>query len=147
MLTHSSHRYLRALGAFYVRLTFDPPEVYKTLEPLLADYRKLRRRVRTGYTLTYIDQFVDELLVKDRVCATSLWKLPSRQQLEDLDLLDERISPLAGELDDSDADDDRRTRDGSRGGEDPDARRNGEGDREVRGRLNGERLPNGENAR
>jgi pre-mRNA-splicing factor 38A len=91
-------KYLRALAAFYVRLTFDPVDAYKALEPLLLDYRKLRRRVRDRYVLIYMDQFVDELLTKDRVCATSLWKLPSRQQLEDLDLLEERVSPLADEL-------------------------------------------------
>lgn len=96
-------RYLRALAAFYVRLTFDASDVYKTLEPLLADYRKLRRRVREGYSLTYIDQFIDDLLTKDRVCATTLWKLPNRQQLEDLDLLEERISPLGKELDEIDS--------------------------------------------
>lgn len=95
-------KYLRALAAFYIRLTFDPVDVYKTLEPLLLDYRKLRRRMRDHYVLTNMDQFVDELLTKDRVCATSLWKLPSRQQLEDLDLLEERVSPLADELEDID---------------------------------------------
>lgn len=97
-------KYLRALAAFYVRLTFEPVDVYKTLEPLLADYRKLKRRVRDSFLLTYMDQFVDDLLTKDRVCGTSLWKLPSRQQLEDLDLLDERVSPLADELDELDKD-------------------------------------------
>ncbi|KAJ9190668.1 hypothetical protein DTO166G4_445 [Paecilomyces variotii] len=91
-------KYLRALAAFYIRLTFDPVDIYKSLEPLLLDYRKLRRRMREGFVLTTIDQFVDDLLTKDRVCATSLWKIPSRQQLEDLDLLEERVSPLADEL-------------------------------------------------
>lgn len=91
-------KYLRALAAFYVRLTFDPVDVYKTLEPLLLDYRKLKRRMRDSFVLTHMDQFVDDLLTKDRVCATSLWKLPPRQQLEDLDLLEERVSPLAAEL-------------------------------------------------
>lgn len=86
-------KYLRALAAFYVRLTFEPVDVYKTLEPLLLDYRKLKRRVRDTFTLTYMDQFVDDLLTKDRVCGTSLWKLTPRTQLEDLDMLDERISP------------------------------------------------------
>jgi pre-mRNA-splicing factor 38A len=95
-------KYLRALAAFYIRLTFDAVDVYKTLEPLLLDYRKLRRRMREHYVLTTIDQFVDDLLTKDRVCATSLWKLPSRQQLEDLDLLEERVSPLADELEEMD---------------------------------------------
>lgn len=95
-------KYLRALAAFYVRLTFDAVDVYKTLEPLLLDYRKLKRRVRDSFTLTFMDQFIDDLLTKDRVCGTSLWKLPPRSQLEDLDLLDERISPLADELEELD---------------------------------------------
>ncbi len=98
-------RYLRALAAFYIRLTFDPPDIYKTLEPLLSDYRKLKRRTNNGFTLTHVDQFIDDLLTKDRVCATSLWKMPTRQQLEDLELLDERVSPLGDEIDDIDADD------------------------------------------
>ncbi|KAE8146470.1 PRP38 family-domain-containing protein [Aspergillus avenaceus] len=100
-------KYLRALAAFYVRLTFDAVDVYKTLEPLLLDYRKIKRRVRDSVVLTYMDQFVDDLLTKDRMCGTSLWKLPSRQQLEDLDLLEERISPLAAELEEMDNEDER----------------------------------------
>ena len=99
-------KYLRALAAFYVRLTFDAVEVYKTLEPLLLDYRKIKRRIRDTFALTYMDQFVDDLLTKDRVCGTSLWKLPPRQQLEDLDMLDERISPLEEELEELDRDSD-----------------------------------------
>lgn len=95
-------KYLRALAAFYVRLTWEPVEIYKTLEPLLLDYRKLKRRVRDSFVLTYMDQFVDDLLTKDRICGTSLWKLPTRQQLEDLDLLDVRESPLEGELEEMD---------------------------------------------
>ncbi|KAJ5995053.1 hypothetical protein N7481_002030 [Penicillium waksmanii] len=99
-------KYLRALAAFYVRITFDAAEVYKTLEPLLLDYRKIKRRIRDTFALTYMDQFVDDLLTKDRVCGTSLWKLPPRQQLEDLDMLDERVSPLEGELEELDRDSD-----------------------------------------
>ncbi len=87
-------KYLRALAAFYIRLTWEPVEIYKTLEPLLADYRKLRQRRRDSFTLTYMDQFVDDLLTKERVCGTSLWKLPSRMTLEDLEALEPRISPL-----------------------------------------------------
>ena len=95
-------KYLRALAAFYIRLTFDAKEVYTTLEPLLTDYRKLKRRTKDGFTLTYMDQFVDDLLSKDRVCGTSLWKLPGRRMLEDLDILEERISPLADEIEELD---------------------------------------------
>ena len=92
-------KYVRALAAFYVRLTFDGAEVYKVLEPLLEDRRKLRRRRKEGYTLTYVDEFVDELLTKDRVCGTSLWKLPGRRTLEDEGRLEERVSAMQGELD------------------------------------------------
>ena len=93
-------KYLSALAAFYVRLTFDAVDVYKTLEPLLGDYRKLRRRKREGgYSLTFFDQFVDDLLTKDRVCGTSLRKLPQRVLLEDLGQLEERESPLGDEID------------------------------------------------
>jgi len=87
-------KYLRALALFYVRLTRPAADVYRTLEPFLEDRRKLRRRGRAGPTLTFVDEFVDDLLVKERVCATSLWKMPARDVLEDLDVLEARVSPL-----------------------------------------------------
>jgi pre-mRNA-splicing factor 38A len=92
-------KYLRCLAAFYIRLAWKPVEIYKTLEPLLMDYRKIRRKTKDGFLLTYVDQFIDDLLTKDRMCATSLWKLPSRGNLEDLDLLEPRESPLEDEVD------------------------------------------------
>lgn len=104
-LHQTEFKYLSALAAFYVRLTFDSKDVYTTLEPLLADYRKLRRRTKDGgYSLTYMDQFVDDLLTKDRVCGTSLRKLPHRSLLEDLGQLEMRESPLGEELDEIDND-------------------------------------------
>ncbi|KAJ5317896.1 hypothetical protein PENANT_c004G02156 [Penicillium antarcticum] len=125
-------KYLRALAAFYVRLTFDAVDVYKTLEPLLLDYRKLKRRVRDTFMLTFMDQFVDDLLTKDRVCGTSLWKLPPRAQLEDLDMLDERISPLQDELEELDREindeDSKRSRQGSDAGSSPRGQEGAEGD-------------------
>ncbi|RWA05055.1 hypothetical protein EKO27_g10053 [Xylaria grammica] len=92
-------KYLRALAVFYVRLTRKAEDVFKTLEPFLEDRRKLRRRGRAGAKITFLDEFVDELLTKDRVCATSLWQMPKREILEDLDLLDPRVSPL-GDIED-----------------------------------------------
>lgn len=119
--TKGDFKYLRALAAFYVRLTFDPADVYKTLEPLLLDYRKLKRRLRDSFTLTHMDQFVDDLLTKDRVCGTSLWKLPPRQLLEDLDLLEEWVSPLADELEELDEErEDENEKAGSQRAEDED---------------------------
>lgn len=83
-------KYLRALACFYVRLTRKAQDVYTTLEPFLEDYRKLRRKGRAGTRISYMDEFVDELLVGDRVCGTSLWKMPKREVLEDLDILEPR---------------------------------------------------------
>ncbi|KAI1141110.1 PRP38-domain-containing protein [Hypoxylon sp. FL0543] len=98
-------KYLRALACFYVRLTRRAENVYKTLEPFLEDRRKLRRKGRAGTSLTFVDQFVDDLLTKDRVCATSLWQMPKREILEDLELLEPRTSPL-GDIEDLLEDDD-----------------------------------------
>src|SRR2546423_781670 len=49
-LTYMIHilRYLRALGAFYLRLVGTSLEIYQYLEPLLNDHRKLRQRL-LGY--------------------------------------------------------------------------------------------------
>lgn len=101
-LEQEDWKYLRALAAFYIRLTWEPKDIYQTLEPYLVDFRKLKRRTREGFALSYIDQFIDDLLTKDRVCATSLWKMPSRIQLEDLDVLEPRISALGDEIDELD---------------------------------------------
>ncbi|EPE04456.1 prp38 family protein [Ophiostoma piceae UAMH 11346] len=107
-------KYLRALALFYVRLTRPAADVFKTLEPFLADKRKLRRKGRAGTQLTFVDDFVDDLLTKSRVCATSLWKLPQREDLEDVGKLEPRTSAL-GDIDEildeedeqaADADDD-----------------------------------------
>jgi pre-mRNA-splicing factor 38A len=98
-------KYLRALAAFYIRLAWKSVDVYKTLEPLLADSRKLKRKTRDGFALTYMDQFIDDLLTKDRVCATSLRKMPKRSELEDLDMLEPRESALGDELDEIDRED------------------------------------------
>ena len=98
-------KYLRALAAFYIRLAWKPVDIYMTLEPLLSDYRKLKRRTRDGFILTHMDEFVDDLLTKDRVCATSLWKMQPRDVLEEEGLLEPRISPIADELDEEEEED------------------------------------------
>ncbi|KAI0552392.1 PRP38 family-domain-containing protein [Xylaria curta] len=108
-------KYLRALACFYVRLTRKAENVFKTLEPFLEDRRKLRRRGRAGAALTFVDEFVDQLLTKDRVCATSLWQMPKREILEDLDLLEPRVSPL-GDIEDLLAEDDEEMEDADAGG-------------------------------
>lgn len=106
----AQYKYLRALAAFYIRLTWQPVEIYKTLEPLLEDRSKLRQRRRDGVDVLTMDEFIDRLLTRDRVCATSLWKLPDRGLLQDLDMLDEYVSPLGEELEDLDRDDEEEDR-------------------------------------
>ncbi|KLO19849.1 PRP38-domain-containing protein [Schizopora paradoxa] len=87
-------KYLRALAAIYIRLTFSAVEVYEILEPLLKDYRKLRMRSMAGYTLTYMDEFVDELLHEERVCDTIMPRIPKREVLEETGDLGPRKSLL-----------------------------------------------------
>ena len=41
-------RYVRILGAFYLRLTGTDVDVYRYLEPLYNDYRKLRQKLPEG---------------------------------------------------------------------------------------------------
>lgn len=77
-------KYLRALALFYIRLTRQAKDVYTTLEPYLVDRRKLKRKTRTGTSLTYMDQFVDDLLVQGRMFGTTLAGLAKREHLEDL---------------------------------------------------------------
>lgn len=42
------YRYVRALGAMYLRLIGETLECYNYLEPLYNDYRKLKRKKRDG---------------------------------------------------------------------------------------------------
>ncbi|KAI9363737.1 Pre-mRNA-splicing factor 38 [Pilaira anomala] len=92
-------KYVRALGAFYLRLTGKSKEIYQYLEPLLNDYRKLRFRGGDGYSLTYMDSFIDDLLHKPRVCDIILPRLTSRYVLEQNDELEPRESALEDDLD------------------------------------------------
>ncbi|KAJ3371821.1 hypothetical protein GGF31_002479 [Allomyces arbusculus] len=89
-------KYLRALGAFYLRLTANSLQCYEELESLLVDYRKLRFRQPTGaYMLTTMDQFVDDLLREERVCDIILPRIQKRHVLEDKGDLDPRFSALS----------------------------------------------------
>jgi len=87
-------KYLRALAAFYIRMTFRAVDVYELLEPLLKDYRKLRLRNMGGYILTYMDEFVDQLLTEERVCDIILPRITKRSTLEENDEIGPRKSRL-----------------------------------------------------
>ncbi|KAN0075296.1 PRP38 family domain containing protein [Tylopilus felleus] len=76
-------KYMRALAAMYVRMTFRAVEVYEILEPLMKDYRRLRYRDMSGYSLTYFDEFIYKLLTEERVCDIILPRIAKRQTLEE----------------------------------------------------------------
>jgi len=103
-------KYLRALAAIYIRMTFRAVEVYEILEPLLKDYRKLRYRQQTGYSLTYIDEFVDQLLNDERVCDIILPRISKRAVLEENGELAQRQSRLLDALEGKDKENTRRGR-------------------------------------
>ena len=75
-IRNEDFKYVRALGAYYMRLTGTSLDCYKYLEPLLNDYRKIRTRDRDGkYHLSHMDEFIDSLLREDRVADIQLPRL------------------------------------------------------------------------
>ena len=69
-IKNEDYKYVRVLGAFYMRLVGRPVEVYQYLEPLYNDYRKIRRRLPEGnYTIVRVDELIDEFLRETCVTA------------------------------------------------------------------------------
>nr|CAN79776.1 hypothetical protein VITISV_013614 [Vitis vinifera] len=94
-IKNEEYKYVRILGAFYLRLTGIDTDVYQYLEPLYNDYRKLRRKLSDGnYSLTHVDEVIDELLTKDYSCDVALPRIKKRWTLESLGTLEPRRSAL-----------------------------------------------------
>ena len=104
-IKNEDYKYVRALGAFYMRLTGRPVEIYQYLEPLYNDYRKLRRRSKDGsYIISRMDEFIDELLREDYVLDIALPHLPKRLALQATgQLAGPRRSALEEELEEEEA--------------------------------------------
>eukprot|EP00986_Skeletonema_menzelii_P000563 scaffold160_cov157-Skeletonema_menzelii.AAC.20 len=106
-LMNEDFKYVRALGAFYLRLTGRPAEIYEQIEPMYNDFRKLRFRTPTGWTITHVDEFADELLNSDRYCGIALPHLPKRDVLVSAGYLDgprrSALTPLIEEESGGDA--------------------------------------------
>ncbi|GIX65530.1 pre-mRNA splicing factor, putative [Babesia caballi] len=97
-IRNDEFKYLRALGIYYMRLVGSAAQVYKTLEPIYADYRKLRFRKNDGsYELKYMDEFVDDCLRLSTYLDVDLPPLPKRALLEDAKALPPRASLLEEE--------------------------------------------------
>ena len=94
-IVQAEYKYLRLLGAFYYRLVGRGVEVWRTLEGLLADYRKVRRRKEDGgWEVVHVDEVVDELLQCEKSFSISLPRLMRREQLELMGRLEPRRSAL-----------------------------------------------------
>ncbi|CAH0403322.1 unnamed protein product [Chilo suppressalis] len=99
-IKNEEFKYVRALGAFYMRLTGSSVDCYKYLEPLYNDNRKLRRQNREGqYQIVHMDEFIDELLREERLCDVILPRIQKRHILEENNELEPKISALDDDLD------------------------------------------------
>lgn len=83
-IKNEEFKYVRALGALYMRLTGTSVDCYKYLEPLFNDNRKLRRQNKQGqFELVHMDEFIDELLRDERSCDVILPRVQKRHVLEE----------------------------------------------------------------
>lgn len=99
-IKNEEFKYVRALGAFYMRLVGNSLECYKYLEPLLIDSRKLRRQNRGGqFELIHMDEFVDDLLREERMFDIILPRIQKRHVLEENNEIEPKISALEDDLD------------------------------------------------
>jgi len=105
-IKNEEFKYVRALGAFYMRLVGTSLEVYKYLEPLYNDYRKMKRLNRDDkYELVHMDEFIDELLREERVLDIQLPRLQKRSVLEENNQIEPRQSVLDEDIDDNESSD------------------------------------------
>ncbi|KAJ1530531.1 hypothetical protein ONE63_005420 [Megalurothrips usitatus] len=101
-IKNEEFKYVRALGAMYMRLVGTSLDCYKYLEPLLNDGRKLRSQTREGaYVLLHMDEFIDSLLRDERVCDVILPRIQKRYVLEENNEIEPKISALDDDLDDN----------------------------------------------
>jgi len=92
---NKDYKYLRALGAFYWRLVGRAQDIYKVLEPLYSDYRRLVVRKESGkFEELNMDEFIDNLIRNDIYCDVTLPRISKRHVLEEEGLLDAYQSAL-----------------------------------------------------
>merc|ERR1712188_43517 len=99
LIRNESYKYVRLLGAFYMRLCGRSVEIYRYLEPLYNDYRKIRVRTREEtFVLSYVDVIVDDLLRKDVMFDTVVPRIQYRHVLEECGFIDRRTSLLQNDF-------------------------------------------------
>ena len=98
-IRRSDYKYVRALGAYYMRLVGTSVDVYKYLEPLYIDYRKMKAKNTEGnLVLTHMDEYIDSLLNEERVFNVILPRLQRRWVLEESEQLVSRMSALDDDI-------------------------------------------------
>lgn len=98
-----TYKYVRALGAYYLRLTASSLDNWKYLDPLYNDFRKLRVMDKMGrFSVVHMDEFVDQLLRDERVFDVILPRISKRRVHEEANELDPRISALEEDIHDAD---------------------------------------------
>ncbi|KAI9909126.1 hypothetical protein PsorP6_015175 [Peronosclerospora sorghi] len=98
-IENEDYKYVTVLGAVYLRLVGNAMDVYTLLEPLLSDYRKIRKRNVIGWEITHVDEIADALLHEEYYVDLALPRLVEREVLEKNQGLAPRRSPLEDELD------------------------------------------------
>ncbi|XP_034933627.1 pre-mRNA-splicing factor 38 [Chelonus insularis] len=99
-IKNEEFKYVRALGALYMRLTGTSLDCYKYLEPLFNDNRKLRIQNKQGqFELIHMDEFIDHLLREERACDVILPRIQKRHVLEENNELEAKISALEDDMD------------------------------------------------
>ena len=94
-MLQAEYKYLRLLGAFYYRLVARSADVWTRLEPLLSDYRRVRRRKEDGgWEVVHVDEVVDDMLQLDKCMSIALPRLVRREVLVQRGSLEERRSAL-----------------------------------------------------
>jgi len=94
-ITQDDFKYIRVLGAAYLRLVGNALDIYHYLEPLLLDWRKVRYRGHEGkYVISHVDDIIDKLLTEERYFDVILPRIPTRLMLEQQGKLAPRKSQL-----------------------------------------------------
>ena len=65
LLNDTTNKYLRALISIYIRIAFRPIDIYQLLEPILKDYRKLRHRLNTTWTIMALAWRTSEHIISE----------------------------------------------------------------------------------
>ncbi|XP_005099021.1 pre-mRNA-splicing factor 38A [Aplysia californica] len=103
-IKNEDFKYVRALGATYMRLTGTSVDCYKYLEPLYYDYRKLKRMDRNGaFHVVHMDEYIDELLREERICDIILPRVQKRYVLEETNVLEPRVSAVEEDIEEGES--------------------------------------------